>query len=61
MFGLDKLVDTATDIVGDVVEVSTLGLVKSYTAKKLSEAGLTVAEIAVEMDITVEIAKRLLK
>ena len=62
MFGVfDEVVDTATSIVGTAVEVATFGTVKSDTAKSLARTGLTVAEIAIEMDVTVEVVKRLLK
>lgn len=59
MFG--GLIDDATSIIGDVAEVATLGVVESNTAKRLAKAGLTIAEIASELDVTIEVIKKVLK
>lgn len=59
MFG--SILDFATDVVGEVAEVATLGLIESNEAKKLAKAGLTVAEIAIELDLSTILVEKALK
>lgn len=58
MFG--GVFEVAKELVGDVVEIATLGLIETKEAKRLAQAGLTIAEIALELDVTTAVIKKAL-
>lgn len=62
MFGLlDDAVDIASDAVGSVVEIVTLGLIEQKEAKRLAKLGYEISEIASTMGVTPEQVKDALK
>lgn len=58
MFG--SIVNAVVDITTDVVDTVTFGVVDKDSAKKLADAGLTVAQIAAKMDTTTSVVIELL-
>lgn len=63
MFGsmFDDVVDVGKKAVSGTIEVATLGLVTTKDAQKLVDQGMTIVEIAAELDMTTKTVKMLLK
>lgn len=62
MFGiLDDIVDAGTSIVGDVVEITTLGTIQSKKAKDLADKGWSIYKIAQDLNTTEDAVRHVLE